>query len=101
MDWLATNKHKPYYILGLFLLCILVYGKVVFFDYISWDDPEMVFKNRDVTNFKIQNLFSSYYVGNYIPMTMLVHSISYLLFKDWAGGHHLINILFHLINDYI
>jgi|LakMenE01Jun11ns_1017448.scaffolds.fasta_scaffold9959533_20 tetratricopeptide (TPR) repeat protein len=101
MDWLATNKHKPYYILGLFLLCILVYGKVVFFDYISWDDPEMVFKNRDVTNFKIQNLFSSYYVGNYIPMTMLVHSISYLLFKDWAGGHHLINILFHLINGWL
>lgn len=101
MDWLATNKHKHYYFLSLFLLCVVVYGNIVSFDYISWDDPEMVFKNKDVINFKIQNLFSNYYVGNYIPITMMIHSISYLLFKDWAGGHHLINLLFHLINGWL
>jgi len=101
MDWLATNKHKPYYLLGLFLLCVIVYGKIVTFEYISWDDPEMVFKNQDVTRFKIQNLFSNYYVGNYIPVTMLVHSVTYFLFKDWAGGHHLVNLFFHLLNAWL
>lgn len=101
MDWLTINKHRQHYLLGLFLLCIIVYCKVVVFDYISWDDPEMVFKNRDVTNFKIQNLFKSYYVGNYIPVTMLLHSISYFLFKDWAGGHHLLNLVFHLLNGWL
>lgn len=101
MDWLATNKYKHYYLLSLFLLCVVVYGKIVTFEYISWDDPEMVFKNQDVTRFKTQNFFSNYYVGNYIPVTMLVHSVTYFLFKDWAGGHHLVNLFFHLLNAWL
>ncbi|MDX2173921.1 MAG: tetratricopeptide repeat protein [Bacteroidota bacterium] len=76
----------------------LVYFKFLFYNHISWDDPEMVFKNRAVQSFDIKALFSNHYVGNYIPITMLMHAIAWLFFENNDWGHHLINILFHLLN---
>jgi len=80
------------------IITSLVYFKFLFFNHISWDDPEMVFKNKAVQSFDIKTLFTNHYVGNYIPITMLVHSITWLLFENNDTGHHLVNILFHLIN---
>lgn len=80
------------------LITAIVYYRFLHFGHISWDDPEMVFRNKDVKNFDLYQLFTAHYVGNYIPLTMLVHSISWLLFDNNDGGHHLINILFHLLN---
>lgn len=80
------------------IVTIIVYSKFLFFGHISWDDPEMVFKNKFVKGFDIKALFSNHFVGNYIPITMLVHSIGWLLFENSDGAHHFINLLFHLIN---
>lgn len=90
------NKHLPLVI--AITITLLVYFRFFFYGPISWDDPEMVFKNKDVQNFNIQALFTKHYVGNYIPITMLLHSISWLLFENNAWGHHFINILFHILN---
>ena len=76
----------------------IVYFKFLFYNHISWDDPEMVFKNKAVQTFDIKALFTNHYVGNYIPITMLVHAITWLFFDNNDSGHHLINILFHLLN---
>lgn len=101
MNWLQTNKYKQFYFYSLFVLCAIVYFKAIYFKAISWDDPEMVFNNPDVLTFNLKKFFTDYYVGNYIPITMIGHSIGFLLFKDWAGGHHLINLFFHLINAWL
>jgi tetratricopeptide (TPR) repeat protein len=77
---------------------VLVYAKLVFYGAISWDDPEMVFKNPDVKNFNLTALFTKHYVGNYIPITMCWHASAWLLFDDWTGGHHLLSLLVHLVN---
>lgn len=86
------------------VLCIalaitfIVYFKFLFFSHISWDDPEMVFRNKDVKSFNLVALFTNHYVGNYIPATMLLHAISWFVFGSNDWGHHLLNILFHLTN---
>lgn len=80
------------------IITLLVYFKFLFFGHISWDDPEMVFKNKFVRDFNIKELFTGHFVGNYIPVTMLTHAIAWLLFENNDGAHHLVNILFHLIN---
>ncbi|MDO8999953.1 MAG: tetratricopeptide repeat protein [Bacteroidota bacterium] len=82
---------------ALIVTCI-VYYKFLFFGHISWDDPEMVFKNKFVKEFDIKGLFTNHFVGNYIPITMFTHSIAWLLFENNDGAHHLINLLFHLTN---
>ncbi len=90
---------KQHWVLSLLIIIsFLVYLKLLFYGHISWDDPEMVFKNKAVKNFDLKTLFTNHYVGNYIPITMLGHSLAWLLFENWAGGHHLINILLHLVN---
>lgn len=80
------------------IVTLIVYSKFLFFGHISWDDPEMVFKNKFVKAFDVNALFSNHFVGNYIPITMLVHAIGWLFFENNDGGHHFINLLFHLVN---
>ena len=93
------NKVNEHLILIVVLtITSLVYTKFLFYGHISWDDPEMVFKNKAVQSFDIKTLFTNHYVGNYIPITMLVHAIAWLLFENNDGGHHLVNILLHLLN---
>ncbi|MEI8135726.1 MAG: tetratricopeptide repeat protein [Bacteroidota bacterium] len=79
-------------------VAFIVYYKFLFFGRISWDDPEMVFKNKFLKNFDVKGLFTNYFVGNYIPVTMFTHSLAWLLFENNDGGHHLTNLLFHLVN---
>ncbi len=93
------NQHFIFVI--AIVLTIVIYFKFLFFGHISWDDPEMVFKNKAVQNFDIKLLFTNHYVGNYIPVTMLVHSLSWFFFENNDGAHHAINILFHLINGFL
>jgi protein O-mannosyl-transferase len=83
--------------LSLIAACI-VYGQLLQFGPISWDDPEMVFRNRMVRQPDLQALFARQFVGNYIPVTMIVHTGAYALFGDHAGAHHLVNVCFHLVN---
>ena len=77
---------------------IIVYSQFLFFEHISWDDPEMVFKNKFVTSFDFKGLLTNHFIGNFIPITMLMHAVTWLLFENNDGAHHLVNILFHIIN---
>jgi len=79
-------------------ITMAVYFKMLFFGHISWDDPEMVFKNAMVKDFNLKGLFSDHFVGNYIPITMLVHALAWFLFENSDGGHHLLNIILHVVN---
>lgn len=79
-------------------ITFIVYFKFLFFSHISWDDPEMLFRNKDVKSFNLIALFTNHYVGNYIPVTMLFHAISWFIFGSNDWGHHLLSILFHLTN---
>lgn len=80
------------------IITLAVYSKFLFFGHISWDDPDMVFKNKAVQTFDLKSLFTDHYVGNYIPVTMFFHAIAWFLFGNNDWGHHLVNILFHVIN---
>ncbi|PBQ31414.1 hypothetical protein CNR22_06435 [Sphingobacteriaceae bacterium] len=90
---------KEHLILSLALIATAaIYSKLLFFGHISWDDPEMVFKNSEVKSFDLKGFFTSHYIGNYIPVTMLVHALGWTFFEGSGGGHHFLNILFHLLN---
>ena len=80
---------------------MLVYSVFIRYGYISWDDPEMVFKNKDVQDFGIAQFFTNHYVGNYLPLTMLSHAIVWQIAGDHAGLHHLFSILLHLLNGWL
>jgi protein O-mannosyl-transferase len=77
------------------------YAQFLFYGHISWDDPEMVFRNRAVRTFDAGALFSQQFTGNYIPFTMLLHAMSWAAFGANSGLHHLPGILIHLLNGWM
>jgi len=85
-------------VLILSALVAVVYFKLFSANFISWDDGDVVLNNKDVHHFDIKAFFTSYYVGNYAPISMIGFAIDWLIFKGNAAGHHAMSLLFHIIN---
>jgi protein O-mannosyl-transferase len=99
----ATGKHTNIktsllYAFVLSALVVVVYFKLFSAAFISWDDGDVVLNNKDVHHFDIKAFFTSYYVGNYAPISMIGFAIDWLIFKGNAAGHHAMSLLFHIIN---
>jgi protein O-mannosyl-transferase len=81
---------------------IAIYWQVYSYDFVKYDDDYYVTNNANIkSGFDWKNIhwaFTSNYAHNWHPVTWLSHSIDYQLFKKWAGGYHLVNVLFHIAN---
>jgi len=104
------NKRNVIYILIAIALTAVVYSMSIKNGWIkNWDDGGYVTEHDATSSLSASNLykltsndiskiFSTFYKGNYHPLTTLVYAVEYNLFKDNAKPYHLINLLFHLAN---
>ena len=87
---------------ALVLWALIPYAQVRSFEFLTWDDPLYVTHNLQVqsglTWKSIQWCFTTTQGGNYQPLVWLSHCLSRDLFGNQPAGHHLVNVLFHLIN---
>jgi protein O-mannosyl-transferase len=92
----------------LTLSCSII-AVVVFFTFLpslnngftNWDDDVCVVNNPDIKGFSCYNiikLFSSSYVSNYQPLTMLTYMAEYSLFKLNPRIYHTTNLVLHIVN---
>ncbi|OQA00430.1 MAG: TPR repeat-containing protein YrrB [Planctomycetes bacterium ADurb.Bin401] len=99
---MKQNKKTILLLVLLIASIIAVYWPVYKYDFVKYDDDVYVTDNKNIQKGfaldKIKWAFTSGYASNWHPITWLSHTLDYQLFKDWAGGHHLINILFHIAN---
>ena len=68
----------------------------------TWDDEAYVTDNPDIRGLNAANttkVFSSIYVGNYQPVTMLTYMADYSLWRLGSKGYHLTSLLLHVINS--
>jgi hypothetical protein len=83
-------------------LVLAVYLPVVSHDFVDYDDDMYVTGNALVQGgLSREGLRQVWgYVGdaNWHPLTWLSHMLDVELFGTWAGGHHLTNLLLHLLN---
>ena len=89
-----------------FVAAILaVYWLVYSYDFVKYDDQVYVTNNANIQsglNWKsICWAFTTGYASNWHPVTWLSHILDYQLFGSRAGGHHLTNILFHILNTIV
>lgn len=91
-------KTKILSIVILIVLAVLVYSKLFAAHFISWDDGDVILNNKDVHHFDLKAFFTSYYVGNYAPISMVGFAIDWFIFKGNAAGHHAMSLLFHIVN---
>ena len=94
-----TPKKNSLYILGLILAFCLVYYKLIYAGFVSWDDAEYITDNKDARNVNWNSLLTHFYVGNYHPLTMLNYALDWKLFGQNPIGYHLENILWHFLNS--
>lgn len=83
------------------ILCSIIAYKVAHFSAISWDDPELVFNNKDVVHGQLIEFWVTSYQGMYMPLTMHLYRIQYLVFQNWAGGYHLTSWSLHVLNAFL
>jgi Tfp pilus assembly protein PilF len=67
----------------------------------NWDDDLYVTNNPVIKSFSPQNIkqvFTSFFVGNYQPVTMLSYLFEYQFIQLNPFGYHLTNLILHLLN---
>jgi protein O-mannosyl-transferase len=87
---------------SLALLVLLVYWQVQHHDFLVWDDYEYIVDNPHVrSGLTAENMlwaFTTSHASNWHPLTWLSHMLDCELYGLNPMGHHLNNLLLHLIN---
>lgn len=89
--------------LALALGTVVLYWPITLHPFIIYDDAQYVTDNQHVTTgLSWGNFIWAFKTGeaaNWHPITWLSHQLDCTLFGLKAGGHHLMNILFHVANS--
>src|SRR5438477_13217885 len=87
-------------LLGVAVVTFGIYAQVIGHRFIHLDDAlhitENSMVNRGVTLDGLAWAFTTFHVGYWHPLTWIAHMIDSQLFGMFAGGHLLVNALFHV-----
>ena len=101
---LATRgPHSDLWIYLLLAVAVLaVYGQVLHFDFVTYDDPDYVTANPHVqaglTWAGVAWAFRSSFAGNWFPLTWLSHMLDCTFFGLDSGWHHFTNVWIHALS---
>lgn len=101
---MEKNKHINWWLGGLMLLTVLVYSQALSHSWVAWDDDWFVQENpvvKDLSIPQIAKAFTSYYKGQYSPLTGIIMGLEYQASKGSPSLLHLFSIIFHLINAFL
>ena len=100
-----SSRHAWLWLALILLLTVLAYANAVNNDFIyQFDDDLYVTDNPDIkalTSHNLYRMFTTSYVGLYLPLTMLTYAVEYHFFGLDATAYHLTNLLLHLINVWL
>jgi tetratricopeptide (TPR) repeat protein len=101
-----SHRYHPLLIsICLAAAIIAVYWPVYKYDFVKYDDNTYITENLNIQsglNWKSFHwAFTAGHASNWHPLTWLSHMLDYQLFKNWAGGYHLVNVFFHILNTLI
>lgn len=91
-----------YSILFLVIAILITYGNSLGNFFTNWDDPGYILINpliRDVSPSGIARIFTTYYMGNYHPLTAISNAIEFNLFGLNPLPYHFNNLILHIINS--
>jgi protein O-mannosyl-transferase len=100
----SARPWKSFTLLSLLLAfgTAALYLPVLNFPFINFDDGDYITENpvtqAGLTWHGFIWAFNGIHVGNWHPLAWLSHELDCQLFGLNAGGHHLVNVLFHVAN---
>ncbi|MGV7221343.1 MAG: tetratricopeptide repeat protein [Nitrospinales bacterium] len=93
-------KSLIYFVLTITIF--VIYWQTLNHDFTNYDDDLYVTANQHIQDgFTLKSItwaFTSTYASNWHPLTSLSHMLDFRLYDLDPGGHHLTNMLFHVIN---
>lgn len=101
---LDSGLDKLVYLL-LVLSIVLVFGKVVDYEFVNFDDPRYIEDNRfvrmGISSESLKWAFTDGITttGYWAPLTLLSFLLDYQLYGMNAGGYHATNLLLHIVNS--
>ncbi len=87
--------------LTIVALVLIAYIRVFNYDFISWDDTAYTVANNSVTSISFEHIkqwFTSFFIGNYHPLTMVSYAVDYAIGGNQPAIFHTTNILLHAAN---
>lgn len=99
-SYLTKTEYRA---LGLLIVLILaVYGRVITYDFLNFDDDRYILDNPFVSSGlswdSLKWAFTTRYEANWHPVTWLSHMLDVSLSGLNPGFHHAVNLGFHLAN---
>lgn len=90
-------------VLILIALNLTVFGQVLSFDFVNFDDNVYLLENarleEGLSGDNVAWAFTTGYFSNWHPLTWLSFFLDYELFGIDAGGYHLTSALLHVLNS--
>ena len=96
----APSKSRLYLLLAC-ILTFVVFLPTLFNGFINFDDPQYISENpivQSFNSFNLKQIFTSPFVGNYQPITMLTYMVDHALLGLNPKIYHFTNLIFHLLN---
>lgn len=69
--------------------------------FVYWDDGDYILHNSVIKSLSWQNIrgmFTSSFIGNYQPLTILSYALDYRMYGIEPFGYYLTNIVLHILN---
>ena len=86
----------------LVLATLTVYWQVGNYEFVNLDDDQYIVENSHVqkglTSESVTWAFTTNHMANWHPLTWLSHMLDFQLYGLNPKGHHLANVVFHLLN---
>ncbi len=85
----------------IFLITFLIYTPALKNDFVSWDDEVYVCENNHINSLNLRFfswMLTTFYAGNWHPLTWLSHATDYAIWGLNPFGHHLTSIILHGMN---
>jgi protein O-mannosyl-transferase len=99
---MLRRKSSHLIVAGLTILILFIYWRVGEYSFIGFDDDTYVYENphvrKGLTLEGILWSFTTFHASNWHPVTWISHMADVELFGIDVGGHHWMNVLFHLLN---
>jgi len=95
-------RYHHWVLIVLTLVTLAVYWQITTHDFINFDDDKYITKNHYVNSgISLKNIywaFTAFYASNWHPLTWISHMLDCQLFGLNPGMHHLVNLIFHILN---
>src|SRR6266705_2969263 len=98
---LSSSARVVIVLVAVIMITFLVFSGTMRYDFVNFDDDIYVRKNPHVQTMSWENtrwFFSNIFYKQYIPLTMLSHTVDYAIWQSDARGHHLANVILHSLN---